>query len=167
MVRLPCASISSVSIPDASLCISLFTKKVEVLLFFNYHRGGFCAILGQEGSRWVHLGQGGVDLAINSNLEGLMSILGAAQATRVVSPARNNSEQNENAAVNGIGNDETTLSSIGSSVLMSASGADVRASKIADIQVAIASGSYNVPAQVLASRLVDSMLGATTSSCVS
>jgi anti-sigma28 factor (negative regulator of flagellin synthesis) len=58
-----------------------------------------------------------------------------------------------------LGNDGATLSSAGSAVSMMAAGTDVRADKIAGIQAAVSSGSYSVPASIVASRVVDFMIG--------
>ena len=50
-----------------------------------------------------------------------------------------------------------TLSSAGSEVSQTASDASVRMDKVAEIQAALASGSYNVSASAVASKVVDSM----------
>ena len=115
-------------------------------------------------------------MAILNNLDGLMSILGAAQTARVLAPNITTLDQNQNGIASnengsgysesGIGNDETTLSSVGSAISMSASTTDVRTNKVAEIQAAIASGMYSVSAQDMASRVVDSMLGNTLSSSI-
>lgn len=93
-------------------------------------------------------------MAASSSLDGLMSILGAAQTTRAVSSAKSSSGQNDS----GIGSDETTLSSAGNAVLMSATDTDVRVSKVANIQAAVSSGTYTVSAPIVASKVVESML---------
>jgi hypothetical protein len=44
-------------------------------------------------------------------------------------------------------------------VALSATDSDVRMDKVASIQAALASGTYNVPASAVASKMVDSMMG--------
>ena len=55
--------------------------------------------------------------------------------------------------------DRATVSSAGSEVSQTATDAGVRLDKVADVQAALASGSYNVSAGAVASKVVDSMLG--------
>ena len=91
---------------------------------------------------------------IRSSLDGLKSLLG------VNAPAVSQTQAKCNQASTGSGltSDHATLSSAGSEASASLSGSDVRTDKVASIQAALASGSYNVPASAVASKMVDSML---------
>jgi len=94
---------------------------------------------------------------IRTGLDGLRSLLGVAQP----SPAMTQPAKGGGAQENGpVSSDSATLSSAGSQVAQTATEAGVRMDKVADIQAALAAGTYNVPASAVASRLVDVMLGA-------
>jgi negative regulator of flagellin synthesis FlgM len=54
--------------------------------------------------------------------------------------------------------DRATLSSAGNEIAQAALGEGVRADKVADVQAALAAGTYNVPVSAVASKLVDAML---------
>ena len=91
---------------------------------------------------------------IRSSLDGLKAILG----TNATAPAT--VQQPKSGATPGgsaLGADSATLSSAGSEVSQTASDASVRMDKVAEIQAALASGSYNVSASAVASKVVDSM----------
>jgi negative regulator of flagellin synthesis FlgM len=91
---------------------------------------------------------------IRSSLDGLKSLLG----TNATAPAT--VQQPKSGATPGgraLGADSATLSSAGSEVSQTASDASVRMDKVAEIQAALASGSYNVSASAVASKVVDSM----------
>jgi negative regulator of flagellin synthesis FlgM len=92
---------------------------------------------------------------IRSSLDGLKSLLGVAQPP----PATNQSKPASVATPSALSSDSATLSSAGSQVALTASDSDVRMDKVANIQAALASGTYNVPASAVASKMVDSMLG--------
>jgi negative regulator of flagellin synthesis FlgM len=94
---------------------------------------------------------------MNSSLEGLRSLLGVNSTAPAATPARtNNAPAAESSSTF---NDLATLSSAGSQVSASAAGDGVRMDKVASIQAALASGTYNVPASAVASKVMDSMLG--------
>ena len=91
---------------------------------------------------------------IRNSLEGLKSLLGTAPAA----PA--SLQQTKSGAPAGssvLGSDSATLSSAGSEVSLTAAESGVRMDKVASIQAALASGSYNVSASAVASKVVDSM----------
>jgi negative regulator of flagellin synthesis FlgM len=94
---------------------------------------------------------------ISSSLEGLRSLLGVNSAAPAATPARSNTPATD---AGGPYSDLATLSSAGSQVSEAASGDGVRMDKVASIQAALASGTYNVPASAVAGKLIDSMLGA-------
>jgi len=92
---------------------------------------------------------------IRNSLEGLKSLLGTAPST----PA---TMQPKSAATSGGGalnSDSATLSSAGSEVSLSVGDESVRTDKVASIQAALATGSYNISPMAVASKVVDSMLG--------
>ncbi len=92
---------------------------------------------------------------IRSSLEGLKSILGANSPTPAVPQPRNGAA----AGTSALSSDRATLSSAGSEVAQTAAGSDVRADKVSSVQAAIASGTYNIPASAVATKMVDAMLG--------
>jgi len=92
---------------------------------------------------------------IRSSLEGLKSLFGTPGTT----PSATESPKSAVTAAGSLmGSDRATLSSAGSEVSQTASAAGVRMDKVAGIQAALASGSYNVSAGAIASKVVDSML---------
>ena len=59
----------------------------------------------------------------------------------------------------GSATDAASVSSAGSAVAQAAAGSDVRTDKVAALQAAIANGTYNVSAGVVADKLIASLLG--------
>ena len=92
---------------------------------------------------------------IRSSLDGLKSLLGVTQPP----PAATQSKPATATTPSALSSDSATLSSAGSQVSLTAADSDVRLGKVADIQAALATGSYNVPPSAVASKMVDSMLG--------
>jgi negative regulator of flagellin synthesis FlgM len=92
---------------------------------------------------------------IRSSLDGLKSLLGVTQPP----PAATQSKQATAATPSALSSDSATLSSAGSQVSLTAADSDVRLDKVANIQAALASGTYNVPPSAVASKMVDSMMG--------
>jgi negative regulator of flagellin synthesis FlgM len=93
---------------------------------------------------------------IRNSLDGLKSLLGTAQAA----PASLQQTKGGAAAANSaLGSDSATVSSAGSEVSLTAAESGVRMDKVASIQAALASGSYDVSASAVASKVVDAMLG--------
>jgi flagellar biosynthesis anti-sigma factor FlgM len=89
---------------------------------------------------------------ICSSLEGLKSILGVPQTT----PAATQTESGA-ASQSALSSDQATLSSVGSAASLTAADFGVRADKVAEIQVALAAGTYHVPASAVASKVVDAI----------
>ena len=58
--------------------------------------------------------------------------------------------------------DHATVSAAGTGISQSSGGSDVRLEKVAAVQQALANGTYNVPAEAVASSVVNSMLGKTS-----
>lgn len=93
---------------------------------------------------------------IRGSLDGLKSLLG-------VNPAAQPTVANKGSATTGkslLGSDHATLSSAGSEVAQTAADESVRFDKVAGVQAALAAGTYSVPTSAVASKLVDTMLGA-------
>ncbi len=93
---------------------------------------------------------------IRSSMDGLRSLLG-------VNPTATSAAQSKSSTAatgSSFDSDKATFSSAASEVSQSASAENVRADKVASVQSALAAGTYNVPASVVASKVIDSMLGA-------
>jgi negative regulator of flagellin synthesis FlgM len=92
---------------------------------------------------------------IRNSLDSLKSLLGVAQPA----PASTQPKPGSAAGPSALSSDSATVSSAGSQVSLTASDSEVRMDKVASIQSALASGTYNVPASAVASKMVDAMLG--------
>ena len=93
---------------------------------------------------------------IRSSLDGLKSLLGVTPPAPATTQ-RGNATTASNGS--GLGSDLATLSSAGSEVSLTAADSGVRADKVASIQAALATGSYDVPASAVATKMVNAMLG--------
>jgi|WetSurMetagenome_2_1015567.scaffolds.fasta_scaffold344592_2 negative regulator of flagellin synthesis FlgM len=93
---------------------------------------------------------------ISSSLEGLKSLLGtqAAATTAVTQGAKSTTTT----AASALDSDQATLSSAGSEVSQTVGDSDVRTDKVSTVQAALATGSYDVSASLVATKVVDSML---------
>lgn len=94
-------------------------------------------------------------MEIQSNLDGLKSLLGVNQATSASTQTKGGAAT----ATGGLGSDQATLSSAASEVAQVAGDDGVRMDKVATVQSALAAGTYSVSASAVASKLVDAMLG--------
>ena len=93
---------------------------------------------------------------IRSGFEGLKSILGVSQPA----PAPSQPKGNVATGGSGLGSDQATFSNAANAVSLGAADSGVRTDKVAQIQAALAAGTYSVSPGALASKMVDSMLGA-------
>jgi negative regulator of flagellin synthesis FlgM len=93
---------------------------------------------------------------IQSSLDGLKSLLGVPPAA---TPAPQQATSTTAATSSALNSDRATLSCAGCDVSLTANDSDVRMDKVTSIQSALASGTYNVPASAVASKMVDSMMG--------
>jgi negative regulator of flagellin synthesis FlgM len=92
---------------------------------------------------------------IRNSLDGLKSLLGVTPPA----PSATQSKPASAASPSALSSDSATVSSAGSEVALTAADSDVRLDKVANIQAAMASGTYDVPASAVASKMVDAMLG--------
>jgi negative regulator of flagellin synthesis FlgM len=92
---------------------------------------------------------------IRNNLDGLKSMLGVPQTNTATPTGKGNSSS----GLNAVGSDLATFSSAGSAVSQAMGDSSVRMDKVANIQAALAAGTYSISPAAIASRLVDSMLG--------
>jgi len=95
---------------------------------------------------------------IRNSLEGLKSLLGSTP-TAPATTQPTSSTTTTTATGGALNSDSATLSSAGSEVSLTAGDESVRTDKVAGIQAALASGTYNVSTMAVASKVVDSMLG--------
>ncbi len=91
---------------------------------------------------------------IRNSLDGLRSLLGV-NPTPAQSPQPKGSAATAGSAFD---TDRATLSSAANEVSQAMSDDGVRPEKVAEIQSALAAGTYDVPASAVASKLVDAML---------
>ena len=94
-------------------------------------------------------------MEIRNSAEALDALLG------IPSPGRANSGQVRSGSFPGqetLAGDRATLSSAGTEVFHSAAESDVRVDKVAAVQKALASGTYNVPASEVAGKIVEAMM---------
>ena len=92
---------------------------------------------------------------ISNSTDSLRSLLGVNQAEPAATQAKGTAAAS---AGSGLGSDRATLSSAASQVLQTAAEEGVPTDKVAAIQAALVSGTYNVPASAVASKLIDAML---------
>jgi negative regulator of flagellin synthesis FlgM len=91
---------------------------------------------------------------VNNSLQGLQQLLSSQEVTR---PSARTDASEAQAAQRG--GDEATLSSAASVAASAAPDSDVRMDKVAEVQAALASGTYNVPSSAVAGKMIDQMLG--------
>jgi negative regulator of flagellin synthesis FlgM len=92
---------------------------------------------------------------IRNGLDGLKSLLGVESTSPAAARATRNNKVDESTS---LGSDRATLSSAGSEVSQASQEDGVRSEKVASIRAALASGTYNVPAEAVATKVVDAML---------
>jgi negative regulator of flagellin synthesis FlgM len=87
------------------------------------------------------------------------SLLQQTSATQKAATETSASHASHNAAAVSSGSDQTSLSSASTLLAHALTTSDVRADKVASLQQAIGSGSYNVPSSDVADKLLNSLLG--------
>lgn len=97
---------------------------------------------------------------IGSLQQALSSIAPAATTPAQQVPASGNEETESGATIStGTQTDHANLSSAGALIAKALEGSDTRSSKVAALQQAIASGSYQVPSSDVADKMIQSLLG--------
>lgn len=91
---------------------------------------------------------------VNTNMDGLRSLLGVQTPSAGTVSTRSGAKSDATE----LSGDRATLSSAGSEVSTGTASDGVRMDKVAAVQAALASGTYNVPASDVASKMVDAML---------
>lgn len=93
---------------------------------------------------------------IRNSLEGLRTLLGVNAAA----PAATQTKNAQTSSIDsGVMADRATLSPAASEMSTAVAEEGVRMDKVAAVQQALASGSYQVPASAVASKMIDAMLG--------
>jgi len=90
---------------------------------------------------------------VHNSLQGLQQLLASQEVSR------SSSGKTAGPATEGGAGDEAILSSAASAAAQSAPDSDVRMEKVAEVQKALAAGTYNVPSADVANRMIDAMLG--------
>jgi negative regulator of flagellin synthesis FlgM len=92
---------------------------------------------------------------IRNSLDGLKSLLGVSAPAAGVTQTKSG----PSATAGSLTSDSATVSHAGSQIALTAADSDVRPEKVAGIQAALASGTYNISASAVASKMVSAMLG--------
>lgn len=90
---------------------------------------------------------------IQNNLQGLQQLFASQEVTG------HSSGKAAGATTVGSSADEATLSSAASAAAQAAPDSDVRMDKVAQVQKALAEGTYNVASSDVANSMIDAMLG--------
>lgn len=91
---------------------------------------------------------------VNNNLQGLQQLFSSDPVAR----AENAGGGSAAVAEVGGGSDQATLSSAASAAAQTAPDADVRMDKVAQVQQAVAAGTYQVPSSAVAEKMIGQML---------
>jgi negative regulator of flagellin synthesis FlgM len=92
-------------------------------------------------------------MKVSNDLQGLQQILSAPAVEK--SGGAGGAKESAQAAVS----DQATLSPAASLAAQAGPDSDVRMEKVAQVQQALAAGSYNVPSSAVADKMIDRMLG--------
>lgn len=95
-------------------------------------------------------------MEIRNDGEALRAFLGVSSTPAPTHPVRNTDAAEVQSAFAG---DEATFSHAATEVSQTVAQSGVRTEKVAAIQQALVSGTYNVPASAVAGKVVDAMLG--------
>lgn len=91
-----------------------------------------------------------------NSLDALKAILGAPSTVATRSQAVKNDSAPDPSVLS---RDQATLSSAGSEISHARADSDVRMEKVAAVQAALATGTYDVPASAVAQKVIEGMLG--------
>jgi negative regulator of flagellin synthesis FlgM len=91
---------------------------------------------------------------VNNSLQGMQQLFSSREvAATSGKTARAETEPGK------AGADQATLSAAASVAASSSPDSDVRMEKVAAVQAALASGTYNVPSSAVAGKMIDQMMG--------
>jgi anti-sigma28 factor (negative regulator of flagellin synthesis) len=91
-------------------------------------------------------------MEIRNTADSLKALLGVSSTSPSLAQTRNTAARSVLEA------DQTTLSGAGSEASLSAADDALRLNKVAEVRAALAAGTYQKPAEAVASRLIDAML---------
>jgi negative regulator of flagellin synthesis FlgM len=91
---------------------------------------------------------------VNNNLQGVQQLFSSQEVSQPSGKTAASDAQPARA-----GTDQATLSTAASAAAAAEPDSDVRMDRVAEIQQALASGTYNVPASEVAGKMIDQMLG--------
>ncbi len=94
-------------------------------------------------------------MELRNGLDGLKALLGASAAEMLQSRQMERNASPESGNLDG---DQATVSNAGSEALRTASDEGVRMEKVTAVQAALTAGTYNVPANDVAAKLINSMI---------
>ncbi|HEX3662637.1 MAG TPA: flagellar biosynthesis anti-sigma factor FlgM [Acidobacteriaceae bacterium] len=92
---------------------------------------------------------------VHNNLQGLQQLFSSQEVAGTSSGRTSDAASAESSS----SADEATLSSAASAAAQAAPDSDVRMDKVAQVQKALAEGTYNVASSDVANSMIDSMLG--------
>jgi negative regulator of flagellin synthesis FlgM len=92
-------------------------------------------------------------MEIRNTSESLKALLGVASTSSSLAQ-----QVRSTATKSALEADQTTLSGAGTEASLSAAEDGLRLDKVAEVQAALAAGTYKVPAETVANRLIDAML---------
>ncbi len=94
-------------------------------------------------------------MELRNGLDGLKALLGASAADIVQARQM---ERNASPEASNLDGDRATVSDAGSEALRTASDEGVRMERVTAVQAALAAGTYDVPANDVAAKVIDSMI---------
>lgn len=95
---------------------------------------------------------------VNNDLQGLQSVFSSQEVEKAQGGHPGKSDGTAAQAAGGAA-DQASLSTAASAAAQAAPDSDVRMEKVAQIQQALAAGTYNVPASAVADKMMSQMLG--------
>ena len=93
-------------------------------------------------------------MKIQDNLRGMQQLLSSQEVTKAENAGGSSAARNRTEGVT----DRATLSAAASVAARSSAEADVRLEKVAEVQQALAQGTYSVPSDAVAGKMIDQML---------